>query len=237
MRDFEQVLSERAQEVDTHLAFIRSLENAATGRGNGEGIPRVETEPINILKSGFLVHLYNVVEAVMTKVLEEIEVCAKVHPPRTWCDGLLKEWAKGRINLQRELTVFQAEGRVFDLLKETADRQLVERVRIKRKGGNWSHPEIEGLAAAVGCELYIRDEVRLAACDEVFENDLPPLKYIRDKRNRLAHGAESFVDGAKHIPADRLEVLREPVVEYMRDVVASFSAYLDGSLFLVAAGA
>ena len=234
MRDFEQVLNERADEVATHLAFIQSLEAAATGRGSGEGIPRVEAEPINILKSGFLVHLYNVVEAVMSKVLEEIEVCAKVHPPRTWCDGLLNEWAKGRMNLKRDLTILQAEGRVFDLLKETADREAVESVPIRRKGGNWSHEQIEALAEAVSCDLHIRQNVWSEACDEPFENDLPPLKYIRAKRNRLAHGSESFVDGAKHIPAERLELLREPVLEYMREVVASFSTYLDENRFLIA---
>jgi hypothetical protein len=233
MRDFEQVLSERADEVQTHLSFIRALESAAIGRGDGAGALRFDAEPINILKSGFLVHLYNVVEAVMTKIMEEIALSAKVHPPRTWCDGLLKEWARGRINLERELTVFQAEERMFDLLQETADRRPVERVRIRRKGGNWSHAEIEALAASVACQLNVPPEARSAACDDIFENDLPPLKYIRDKRNRLAHGVESFVDGARHIPADRLDMLRRPVIDYMNGIAASFTTYLDNKRFLV----
>lgn len=234
MRDFEQVLSERADEVQTHLSFIRALEAAATGRSDGAGALKVDAEPINILKSGFLVHLYNVVEAVMSKIMEEIAVSAKVHPPRMWCDGLLKEWARGRINLERELTVFQAEERMFDLLQETAERRPVERVRIRRRGGNWSHVEIESLAASVACQLDVSPEVRRAACEEVFENDLPPLKYIRDKRNRLAHGVDSFVDGAKHIPADRLDKLRRPVIDYMNEIAAAFTTYLDNESFLAA---
>jgi hypothetical protein len=237
MRDFEQVLSERASEIAIHLDFIKALEAAATGRSTGMGLPQVEAEPLNILKSGFLVHLYNVVEAVMAKILEEIAISAAAHPPKTWCDGLLKEWAKGRVNLERDLTIFQAEGRVFDLLKETAERQALGTVRIKRKTGNWSHVEIESVANAVGCDLQISAAVRKKACDIVFENDLPPLKYIRDKRNRLAHGSESFVDGARHIPADRLKMLQNPVINYMEDIATSFSSYLDEDRFLVVVGA
>jgi len=233
MRDFEFILEERADEVQTHLDFIRSLEAAATGRSEGGGMLRVDAEPINILKSGFLVHLYNVVEAVMTKALEEVEIAAKVYPPRKWRDGLLKEWAKARLNLKRDITAGQAEERVFDLLQEAAGRRVVDRLRIERKGGNWSHEEVQRITSAISCPLDINAAVETAACVQIFEDDLVPLKYIRAKRNRLAHGEESFVDGARHLTSDRLEALRAPVIDYMREVVASFNSYLDGEGFLI----
>jgi hypothetical protein len=234
VREFSQVLEERAAEITTHLSFMERLDAAATGRGAGGGHLPVDSEPINILKSGFLVHLYNVVEAVMAKILEEIEVEACTHLPAAWCDGLLREWARGRVNLRRDLTVFQAESRVEGLIREAIERDALGSLRIRRKGGNWSNDEVEALADDLGCPLNIAPEIRTSACGAVFENDLSPLKYLRHKRNFLAHGNESFVESARHLTIERLAVLKDVTVAYMRQVSSSFESYLDDQRFLFA---
>lgn len=232
MSEFGEILRERIVEIETHLTFITGLEASAVGRGTGVRTAPVNSEPVNILKSGFLVHLYNVVEAVMEKVLEEVAVAAEVHAPREWCDGLIREWALGRVNLSRDLSVHDAETRFVGLVQEAIDRMATTQLKIRRRSGNWSHEEVMQLAASLACPLTVADPVRVAACESVFEDGMPPMKYLRHKRNRLAHGNESFLSGAQHLPATRLAELRDPVVDYMVEVVASFDQYIVAKGFL-----
>ena len=232
MSEFGDILRERIVEIETHLRFISDLEASAVGRGTGVRTAPVESEPINILKSGFLVHLYNVVEAVMEKVLEEVAVAAKVHTPREWCDGLIQEWALGRVNLSRDLSVKDAETRFVGLVQEAIDRTAMTKLNIRRQSGNWSHVEMIKLANSLSCPLAVADPVRVAACEIVFEDGMAPMKYLRHKRNRLAHGNESFLSGAQHLPAARLAALRDPVVAYMLEIVASFDQYIEVKGFL-----
>lgn len=226
------ILNERKAEVESHLAFIDRLESSATGRSTGLGLGPSDSEPINILKSGLLVHLYNVVEAVMTKILEEIEIEAKTHSPDTWSDGLILEWARGRMNLKRELTVQQAENRVNSLIREAICRETLGSIKIRRKPGNWSHEEIAQVAEKLGCVLNIPGPTYKRACIAVFENDLSPMKYLRHKRNFLAHGNDSFVDAARHLSVDRLRELFEATSDYMREVSTAWAEYLDDKTFL-----
>jgi hypothetical protein len=232
MRDFERILIEREVEITAHLNLVAQLEAAATGRGTGITAP-IETEPVNILKSGYLVHLYNVVEAVMTLIIEEVSVSAQAHPPKTWSDGLLREWSRGRVNMKRDIEINKMEDRVFNLLVETASRKAVERVPIGKASGNWSNEEIASIATRLGCNLTIPAEVNQAACTQAFSNGMAPMKFLRHKRNMLAHGTESFADSARSFTTARLAELQAPAFEYMRAVVAAFDVYIDEELFLV----
>lgn len=219
-------------EITAHLALVAQLEAAATGRGTGLTAP-IETEPVNILKSGYLVHLYNVVEAVMTKIIEEVAVAAQAHPPKNWSDGLLREWSRGRVNMKRDIEINKLEDRVFNLLIETADRGVVTRVPIGKESGNWADREISTLATKLGCQLTLSDDVEQAACAVPFSDGMAPMKFLRHKRNMLAHGNESFADSVSSFSTARLEELKEPAFNYMKAVTSSFDQYLDDEQFLV----
>lgn len=232
MREFTEVLEERATEIDKHLVFIKELNDHAIGRGDVVGTRTVDVEHINILKSGFLVHLYNIVESVMTKVLEEISICAKAHSPMQWSDGLLKEWARGRAGFDKDIGNDNRLERIYALLAETTGRTQLQTVRVLARPGNWSNEEITNIARLLACDLTIPEAVRVAACDDRFENDLGPMKYVRHKRNRLAHGNESFQSAAAHLTPERLADLKVPVINYLREACVSFERYLDERKFL-----
>lgn len=232
MRDFTRILIEREAEITAHLSLVARLEAAATGRGTGLNT-LIETEPVNILKSGYLVHLYNVVEAVMTKIIEEVSVAAQTHPPKTWSDGLLREWSRGRVNMKRDIEINKLEDRVFNLLIETADRAAVTRFPIGKESGNWADSEISGLATKLGCQMTIPEQIQQAACATPFSDGMAPMKFLRHKRNMLAHGNESFADSVSSFSTARLEELKGPAFDYMKAVTFSFDQYLDEELFLV----
>lgn len=232
MRDFTRILVEREAEVSAHLSLVARLEAAATGRSTGL-TPPIETEPVNILKSGYIVHLYNVVEAVMTKIIEEVAIAAKAHPPKNWSDGLIREWSRGRVNMKRDIEIHKMEDRVFNLLIETADREPVSRVPIGKESGNWTNEEISKLAEKLGCSLAIPAGIDEAACTLPFSDGMAPMKFLRHKRNMLAHGNESFADSVSSFSTARLTELKEPAFDYMKAVATSFDQYLDDEGFLV----
>lgn len=231
MNEIRRILDERKTEIFIHLAFIAQLEALATGAGQVLAI-RVDTDALNILKSGMLLHIYNVVEAVMSKVLQEIGAAAESHLPRNWCDGLLKEWAVGRVNLTKDILISNAEDRIVELLREAVERSAVTQVKIRRRSGNWSDREIVKLADALQCTLTVSESVRRAACETVFQDERAPMGYIRHMRNQLAHGNLSFVEGARHLPSRSLRELCEAVIEYMSEVADSFDNYIDNRRYL-----
>lgn len=58
------------------------------------------------------------------------------------------------------------------------------------------------------------------------------MKFVRHKRNRLAHGNENFATSAKSLAPSDLEKLYESVIAYISDVAESYTHYLDSKLFL-----
>lgn len=230
INEFEELLTNRRRELDKHLAFIRELENSALNRTGGAP---VDTEHVNILKSAFLVHLYNVVESVMTKTVDEIAAAAEVHPPANWADGLFRSWLEHRANAVVDLAASKRVDRIVSVIAEAAGRQPLESARVaKREGGNWSHDQIANIAGRLSCTLTIRPDVEFSACTRNFLNAMPPMKYVRHMRNQLAHGNVSFIDAGSLLSVAQLDSLRVAILDYMEDVTASFRAFLDEKKYL-----
>ena len=96
VRSYEELLSGRTGEIESHLLLIKELTAAAIARQGIANLQRVEMEHVDVLKSGFLVHLYNVVEAVMTKILEEVAADVIRYPPAKWSSLVRTEWVRTR---------------------------------------------------------------------------------------------------------------------------------------------
>lgn len=232
MREFTEVLNERSAELSKHLDFLRELEAHAAGRSGLGRARTVDVEHVNILKSGYLVHLYNVVESVMSKIIEDVGISAKAHSPIAWSDKLLREWARGRAGFEKDVGYDNRLDRICKMLAQTAGHEPLDSVRVLTRPGNWSDVEVVNIAGLLGCDLVIPEPVRVAACEDKFEDNFTCIKYVRHKRNRLAHGNESFQTSAAHLTPDRLQKLSDPVVAYLRVVASSYERYLDERKFL-----
>ena len=117
------------------------------------------------------------------------------------------------------------------VLEETIGEAVGVEFSVKTTG-NWADEEIAKLARRLGCELRLEPHIRSAACEIPFQDDKPPVRYVRHKRNRLAHGNETFSSGAALLSPSDLGRLREPVIGDMSGVTASFTHYLDAEVFL-----
>ena len=231
MRAYEDLLSERALEVRAHLDLISELNEAAVARLGIANLERVETEHVEILKSGFLIHLYNVVEAVMDVILIEVSKATVQYPPERWSPLVRREWARSRAGVERHLETDRRLDRTTKILDEAIADALAVDFRITRPG-NWSNDEIVRISGRLGCTLKIDSDVVVRACDIPFQDDLAPMKFVRHKRNLLAHGNETFSSGSMLLTPMDLERLYEPVVTYMTSVGSSYSEYLDKQIFL-----
>ena len=231
MRSYEELLSGRADEIESHLSLIEELTTAAIARQGVANLRRVEMEHVDVLKSGFLVHLYNVVEAVMTKILEEVAADVIRYPPSKWSTSVRTEWVRTRAGVERGIESDQRLSRTVEIVDEVIAGavNVAFRVRYER---NWSDSEITTVSDRLGCSLQVTPDVLRRACVERFQDDLAPMKYIRHKRNSLAHGHETFREGAHQLSSQDLQRLRRTVVEYMESVSSSFTSYLEGKSFL-----
>jgi hypothetical protein len=231
VRSYEELLSDRAAEIESHLSLIEELTAAAIARQGVASLQRVEMEHVDVLKSGFLVHLYNVVEAVMTKILEEVAADVIRYPPAKWSSSVRTEWVRTRAGVERGIESHQRLSRTVELVDEAIAGavNVVFRVRYE---GNWSDSEITKISERLGCSLQVPPDVARRACQERFQDDMAPMKYIRHKRNSLAHGNETFREGAHQLGSSDLQRLRRAVVEYVGFVSASFTSYLEGKSFL-----
>ena len=231
MRAHEELLSARAEEVESHLLLIEELTEAAIARQGVANLQRVEMEHVDVLKSGFLVHLYNVVEAVMTKILEEVAAAVIRYPPGEWSSSVRTEWVRTRAGVERGIESDQRLTRTVKIVDEAIEGAINVAFRVRYEG-NWSDSEITKVSERLGCSLQITPDLVRRACDDRFQDDLAPMKYIRHKRNSLAHGNETFREGARQLSSRDLQRLRHTVVEYMESVSASFSSYIEGKSFL-----
>ena len=231
MRSYEELLSGRAAEIASHLLLIEELTAAAIARQGVANLQRVEIEHVDVLKSGFLVHLYNVVEAVMTKILDEVAADVIRYPPARWSSSVRTEWVRTRAGVERGIESDQRLKRTVKIVDEAIEDVVNVAFRV-RYAGNWSDREIARICKRLGCPLQITPEVVRRACHERFQDDMAPMKYIRHKRNSLAHGNETFREGARQLSSQDLQKLRRTIVEYMESVSSSFTSYLEAKSFL-----
>ena len=231
MRSYEELLSGRAGEIESHLSLIEELTAAAIARQGVANLRRVEMEHVDVLKSGFLVHLYNVVEAVMTEILEEVAADVIRYPPAKWSSLVRTEWVRTRAGVERGIESDRRLSRTVKIVDEAIAGAVNVEFHVRYEG-NWSDREIKTVSDRLGCSLQVPPDVLRQACDERFQDDLAPMKYIRHKRNSLAHGNETFREGAGQLSSQDLQRLRRTVVEYMESVSASFTSYLEGKSFL-----
>ena len=229
---------ERVDEIDSYIALLESIQRAAqTGPPTISG-DVVTTRQQRMLYSAVYLQLYNLVEATATWCVTAVtEATAN---PGTWTVRQLEqpirtEWVR---TTARTHVVLNADNRLqtsvdfCDLLLQAND--ISEWKIEKGGGGNWDIEAIEAISERIGCDLQISAAVRTAA-KRHFRDDKNSLLFIKDLRNQLAHGSISFEQSGENVTVGDLTELKTRTVDYLREVIQSFSDYLSGFLFVEAA--
>jgi hypothetical protein len=229
---------ERVAEIEAYIRLLESLERAAqTGppQINGDVIT---TRQQKMLYSAVYLQLYNLVEATATRCVTAVSQATATSG--SWNIGQLElpirqEWVRRNA---RTHVVLNADKRLktalefCNLILDGGD--ISEWTIEKGGGGNWDVAAIEDICERIGCILQISDPVQTAA-KRHFRDDMNALAFVKDLRNKLAHGSISFEQSGDNVTVSDLKELKKRTVDYLREVIQSFSDYLDGFMFLDAA--
>ena len=229
---------ERLAEVDTYLEFLSTMEMCAQ-----QGPPKLDgaEHPISaqqqrILYSSVYLQLYNLVESTMSSCIEAVTEAARENDrwvPGDLSQSLRREWVRVMARTHEELTPEHRLDKALYLCDHlVALSPVADFVLDKGGGGNWDDQAIEAISKRLGFQLVVSEPV-YSAVKRRFQDDLGPLVLVKQLRNRLAHGSISFAQCAEDVTVARLVDLKVKTVDYLREVVGCFDAYLDSFEYLL----
>jgi hypothetical protein len=236
MRDVLDYFEERESEFGRHLSVARLLEGRVDDLVGDEDL-QVEIRHINTLKSGLLIHLYNIVEAVTTRTLKVVGLTVVTEKPKLWTEAMLKEWLRAAIWDGEERLGDGAVARLARIGGVLASGESPEAFMVKGEPGSWDDAAIKKVAQRLGCSLTLSDAIKQAAFEPAYLNETTAMKYLANRRNAIAHGATTFEEGARDHTLDEIAELAGRVFPFLKAVAESYEAFLNAKGFLAQQGA
>lgn len=227
----------RKSELEAHLDLLRMLEAKLMSGDKDEGGLNVDVRHVRTVKSGLIIHLYNIIEATMTAVVTEVgEVFGELRPAE-WNENILREWLRG---------IHDETGQIgFDKLLEqlvTTSNTLLKgaplgALAIKKPGGSWRSKNIRSFMNRLSVDMLAPEELRQRAYGvEIARNDLlegrGPLDFIAIRRNDIAHGVKTFEEGGQDLTMEKLSDYGAIVCDYLESIIESFEEFFDGRSFV-----
>jgi len=232
MREVLDYVDERESEFGRHMAVARLLE-ARVDDAVGEDAAQVEVRHVNTLKSGLLIHLYNIVEAVSTRTMKLVGQTVVTEKPKLWTEAVLREWVRAAVWDGEERVGDGAVARLARIGGVLASGEAPESFTIKGEPGSWDDEAIKKVAARLGCQLVLPPAIRRAAYERVYRNEMTAMRYLASRRNAIAHGATTFEDGARDHTLDEIEELARRILPFLRAVALSYETFLNTKAYLV----
>jgi hypothetical protein len=153
--------------------------------------------------------------------------------PSDLSESLRREWVRAIARTHEELPPDRRLQSALHLCNHLVTSLPVAEFAIaKGGGGNWDDEAIEAIIKRLGFQLIVSPPV-YSAVKRRFQDDLGPLALVVRLRNRLAHGSISFAQCAEDVTVARLVDLKAKTVDYLREVVNCFNAYLNGFEYLL----
>lgn len=240
MIDLKADFQERVAEVEAFLDLIRAIERSVQ-----EGLPLIRSRsatesaaavsPLQqkLLYAGVYLHLYNLVEAMVSRCIAALEEAASTSSSIRAGDlskQMRSEWVRAIGRTHETLSTDSRLSAALDLCEHVVS-MLPLRMKIDPGGGgNWDDEEIFDF---FGKRLGVRLALTTAgAVKRPYRNNRGALKTIRDLRNKLAHGEMSFAECGEGHTARQLDELKDVTVAYLAEVIDSFVAYVTAQEFL-----
>ncbi|PQA72314.1 hypothetical protein C3731_17160 [Brucella oryzae] len=233
MRDVLAYLDERESEFGRHIAVARMLEARVDESRNEDDI-QVEVRHINTLKSGLLIHLYNIVEAITTRTLSVVGGTVVTELPKRWTEAILKEWVRAAVWGGEERVGDGALARLTKVTGTLVSGGSLDAFSVKGEPGSWDDEAIKKVAKRLGCRLVLSREIKRAAYERAYRDETTALEYLARRRNDIAHGHTTFEEGAHDLTLDELSKLAARVLPYLRAVAESYEAFLNNKDYLAA---
>lgn len=232
MRDVLAYFTERESEFARHLSVARLLEARVNETVDEEDV-QVEVRHVNTLKSGLLIHLYNIVEAVTTRTLTVVGRTVVTELPKRWTEAMLKEWVRAAIWGGEERVGDGVLARLTRVSGTLVSGESLDAFVVKGEPGSWDDEAIKKVAGRLGCALVLSEEIKRAAFERLYRDETTAMKYLARRRNDIAHGQATFEEGAHDLTLDELSRLAGRVLPFLKAVTESYEAFLSNKGYLV----
>ena len=234
MTSLQTSLAERRQEFDSHLAFARVLDRRLIEGDTSLGEMVLSARHLLTIKSGLIVHLYNIVEATMTTIIDEIGKEVLAVAPSKWSHVTLKEWLRH----YARMGVDGNEDSRLDVVHGAARKLLLQdpmgTLRFKKPSGTWSDEVILKFARRLGVSFPLNSAIAPRIQPSPKYRDMTPLSFLAHRRNAIAHGTRTFEDGAKDLTLIDIAELAFVTLDYMALAVGAFENFIIQKQYMVA---
>ncbi|MCP4699963.1 MAG: hypothetical protein GY862_24395 [Gammaproteobacteria bacterium] len=171
-------------------------------------------------------YLYNLVESVVTQSLEKIHfhICGKNI-----------QFSNLNENIQKLVISYYykaiSQNRSND--KETVN-YLHELLLLNNESFGLTYDTMTNFYALYSGNLDSRKIRKVLENYGIFyDNPSNELKTIKEKRNTLAHGEESFEECGRSMTYEQLNVLKEKTYLYLDDMIQSIESYLANENYII----
>jgi len=222
----KQIYETRKKEVELCYSVLLDLYLDEQPNGKTMIIDKTHTERFApILKSNILLMLYNLVEACVTSGFVEIYDSIKDNglAYKDLIESIRNIWSNYEIGKTRTSTSTQTtyERKVRDIIATViSDSSIALTKDALAISGNLDAKEIRRLLA--GHSISISDKT-----------DKFNMLLVKNKRNDLAHGLDSFADSARDITIKQLADIKEEVLNFIGEVITCMTLYYNGQLYRV----
>lgn len=227
---------DRLKEVDHYLEMLEAMEielihNRANWKSGRKRLPKVLGEELSLklLKANAFLLMYSLVEATVRDSVESIWEAVALS--KTSAMNLLPEMRDVWVGSEfRKKDSFSASGANYReaasaILKSIANSD-VPKIAFKRVGigGNVSVETIVDLCARHGVNFNAPKNTRGGT----------DLNVLKEKRNTLAHGEQSFEDVGSRYTVSDLKEMRIRVAVYLRQYVRRVEKYIENTSYKAA---
>lgn len=221
------IFEERKEEIEFYYSILLDLDSS---NSKIQTINNARFE--RILKSNFLLMLYNLIEACIVtgfmEIYESIEndehtyVDLIVQFQRIWSDYKISEPAE---NTAKQSTYKKVVRNILSdiIANKPLDFEISNQLKFTKDilqiGGNLDARSIRDLLKVHNIPFTDYDEK-------------PKMLIVKEKRNRLAHGEESFGNSARDYTVTDLGDFKNEVLEFVKSVLDTMKEYCDHKRYL-----
>lgn len=211
MNNANDIFMKRKEEVDFYLKRLEYIDFSINNKCDDMIF---NDEFLKILKSSFILLLYNLVEASISTAIDDIyhTIRNENYKYENVIPEIRRIWSNNKLELNNSNKHHE----------EIIDQIINDIIKLDNKkigiSGNLDARKIRKI-----CKKH---KISIKAIDGTSLHD------IVKKRNALAHGSDSFTDCTRDLSVKDLDIIRENVVSFIHSILRDMKQYHDNKLFL-----
>lgn len=233
MTTLRSTLSERKNEFYTHFALAQAMDQRLfEGDPMQIGDITLSVRHLMTIKSGLIVHLYNIVEAVMTCTIKEVGAAVQLIPPAEWSNDTLKEWLRFYATAGTDGNEESRLNVVHKAALKLLAKETIRDLKFKKPSGTWSDKVIYTFSKRLNVQFILTGDIARKLRPNARYGDKSPMEFLAKRRNDIAHGRRSFENGATDLTLQDIQDLAEITIDYMELAVVAFQNFLNDRKFI-----